>query len=41
VAFTPEAKLRRAVERRIAAFDFEAFAQTAIADGIGRACGRV
>jgi hypothetical protein len=31
VAFTPEAEIRRAIERRIAAFDFEALAQTAIA----------
>jgi hypothetical protein len=41
IPFTPEAELQRAIERRIAAFDFEAVAQAAIADGIGRARGRV
>jgi hypothetical protein len=41
VAFTPEDELHRAIERRIAAFDFEAVANHAIAAGIDRACGRV
>src|SRR5947209_5125594 len=41
VPFTPEAELRRAIERRIAAFDFEALARRAIAEGIDRARGQV
>jgi hypothetical protein len=41
VPFTPEAELYRAIERRIAAFDFEAAAQRAIAEGVDRARGRV
>jgi hypothetical protein len=40
VPFTPEAELHRAIERRIAAFDFEAVANRAIAAGIDRARGR-
>src|SRR5205807_2196676 len=41
VPFTPESEIRRSIERRIAAFDFEALARRAIADGIDRARGRV
>jgi hypothetical protein len=41
IAFTPEAELRRAIERRIAAFDFEELATSVIADGLDSACGRV
>jgi hypothetical protein len=37
VAFTPEEVIRRAIERRIAAFDFEALANSAIADSLDRA----
>jgi hypothetical protein len=41
IAFTPEGEIHRAIERRIAAFDFEALARRAVADGIDRARGRV
>jgi hypothetical protein len=41
LAFTPESEIHRAIERRIAAIDFEALARQAIADGIERARGRV
>jgi hypothetical protein len=41
VAFTPEAELHRSIERRLAAFDFEAVANHTIAAGIDRARGRV
>jgi hypothetical protein len=41
IAFTPESEIHRAIERRIAAFDFEAVARRTIADGIERARGRV
>ncbi len=41
VAFTPESEIRHAIERQIAAFDFEALARRAVADGIDRARGRV
>jgi hypothetical protein len=41
VAFLPESEVHRAIERRIAAFDFEAVAKRAIAEGIERATGRV
>jgi hypothetical protein len=41
VRFTPESEIHGAIERRIAAFDFEAMACNAIADGIDRTRGRV
>jgi hypothetical protein len=41
VGFTPESEIHRAIERRIAAFDFEAVARRTIAEGIERARGRV
>jgi hypothetical protein len=41
IAFTPEAEIRRSIERRIAEFDFEAVARRTIAEGIERARGRV
>jgi len=41
VPFTPESEIHRAIERRIAAFDFAGLARRAIADGIERARGRV
>jgi hypothetical protein len=41
VPFTPEAEIQRAIERRIAAFDFEAVANHGIAAGIDRVRGRV
>jgi hypothetical protein len=41
VVFTPESEIQRAIERRIAAFDFVAVAQRAITAGIDRARGRV
>ena len=39
--FTPESEIHNAIRRRIAAFDFEALAHRAIADGLDRSCGRV
>jgi hypothetical protein len=39
--FTPEWEINRAIERQIAAFDFEGVAKRAIANGIDRACGRI
>jgi hypothetical protein len=39
--FTPESELYQAIQRRIAAFDFESLAKRAIADGIDRSRGRV
>jgi len=41
IPFTPEAELQRSIERRIAAFDFEALANHAIVAGIELARGRV
>ena len=41
MAFTPESEIHNAIRRRIAAFDFEALAQRAIADGLDRSRGRV
>ena len=41
VPFTPESEIHRAIERRIAAFDFVGAAQRAITEGIDRARGRV
>jgi hypothetical protein len=41
VPFTPAAEIQHAIKRRIAAFDFEAVANHAIAAGIDRARGRV
>jgi hypothetical protein len=41
IAFTPEAEIRRSVERRISGFDFEGLARRAVADSIERAIGRV
>jgi hypothetical protein len=37
--FTPESELYRAINRRIAAFDFEALAKRAITEGIDRSRG--
>jgi hypothetical protein len=39
--FTPESELYRAIERRVAAFDLEALAKHAIAEGLERSRGRV
>jgi hypothetical protein len=41
ISFTPESEIRRSIERRIAAFDFEAVARRTIAEGIERARGRI
>ncbi len=41
LAFTTEAEIRRSIETRIAAFDFEGLAQRAVQEGIERARGRV
>jgi hypothetical protein len=41
IPFTPEAEIHRAIERRIAAFDFEVVAMKAVATGIDQARGRV
>jgi hypothetical protein len=41
VPFTPESELYQAIQRRIAAFDFEALAKRAIGEGIERSRGRV
>jgi hypothetical protein len=40
-AFTTEREIRQAVERQIAAFNFEALATRVIKDGIDRAGGRI
>jgi hypothetical protein len=39
--FTPESEIHNAIRRRIAAFDFDALAQRAIADGLDQSRGRV
>jgi hypothetical protein len=39
--FTPESEIHNAIHRRIAAFDFEALAHRAIADGLDRCRDRV
>jgi hypothetical protein len=41
VPFTCESELQQAIERRIAAFDFEELARRSVADGVDRARGRV
>jgi hypothetical protein len=41
LAFTPESEIHHAIQRRIAAFDFEGLARRAVADGIERARGRI
>lgn len=41
VSCTPESELYRAINRRIAAFDFEGLATRAIADGLERCRGRI
>jgi hypothetical protein len=41
VPFTPETELYQAIQRRIAAFAFEALAMRAIAEQVKRAQGRV
>src|SRR5262249_45446662 len=41
IAFPPEREIHQAIERQIAAFDFEAVAKRAIADGLDRFRGRV
>jgi hypothetical protein len=41
VPFTPEGEIHRAIERRIAAFDFDGLAKRAIAEGLDRSRGRV
>ncbi len=41
VPFTPESELYQAINRRIAAFDFEALAMRAVAAQLERAQGRV
>jgi hypothetical protein len=41
IAFTPESEVYQAIERRMAAFDFEALAKLSTAEGIDRCRGRV
>ncbi len=41
VPFTPESEMYHAINRGIAAFDFEGLARRAVADGLDRARGRV